>query len=133
MIEIGAFCEETFQFTQADVVKFSKVSGDDNPIHLDEEYAKSTIFKKPIVHGFLAGSIFSKIIGTRFPGEGTIYLSQDMKFKRPVHVGQEYSARVEVLELDQEKHRAILSTIVSDSEGNEVILGSALVQNKTRL
>ncbi len=118
-----------FSFSQEDVIVFSEVTGDKNPIHLDEEYASKTLFKKRIVHGFLGASVFSKILGTLFPGEGTIYLKQDLKFMAPMFTDKTYKARVEVIEIFKEKKRARLRTTVADESQNLLIDGEALVQN----
>ena len=133
MIKVGDFFETSFQYSQEDVQAFANVSKDTNPIHLDEKYAANTIFKKPIIHGFLGGSIFSKIIGTDFPGEGNIYMKQNMTFRQPMYVDQSYKARVEVKELYAEKHRALLNTSILDENGKKVIVGEALVLNTEKL
>jgi acyl dehydratase len=77
------------------------------------------------VHGFYAGSIFSKVFGTTWPGEGTIYLYQDMSFRAPVFVDNEYTATFEIIELDTEKHRALIRCQLEDNQGKPVIIGSA--------
>src|SRR3990172_4236067 len=87
-IENGFQYKYEFSFSDDDIIGFAKVSGDHNPIHLDEEYASKTIFKKRIIHGFLGGSVFSKVFGTIVPGEGTIYLSQSLKFMGPMYIGE---------------------------------------------
>lgn len=120
---------EDFHFTQEHVILFSEASGDTNPIHLDDKYASNTIFKQKIIHGFLGGSIFSKILGTNFPGEGTIYLKQTLSFKRPMYINTTYTAIVDVLEIDENKSRAKISTNILDTNGNIVITGEALVQH----
>lgn len=127
-METKSFSEE-FLFTQDDVILFAEVSRDRNPIHIDDEYASTFMFGKPIIHGFLGASIFSKIIGMDFPGEGTIYLKQDLKFMAPMFVNNIYMATVELLQVFSEKGRALLKTIVTDSNGKIVIEGEALVQN----
>lgn len=118
-----------FSFTQDDVIRFAEVTGDKNPVHLDPEYAKITMFKQPIMHGFLSASVFSRILGTEFPGEGTIYLSQNMKFRQPMFVNRSYQARVEVLEV-MEKGRARLKTDIIDDKGDLTITGEAVVMHK---
>lgn len=118
-----------FSFTQDDVIRFAEVTGDRNPVHLDPEYAKKTMFKQPIMHGFLSASVFSRILGTEFPGEGTIYLSQKMKFRQPMFVNRSYQARVEVLEV-LEKGRAKLKTDIIDDKGDLTITGEAVVMHK---
>lgn len=119
-----------FKFSQADVDFFAEVTGDNNPIHLDNEYAKNTIFKNPIVHGFYVGSVFSRIFGTEYPGEGTIYLNQSLKFLRPVYVDQYYYAKITVIEVNADKGKANLLTTVLDAASEEVLTGQATLMNK---
>lgn len=134
VLETGSSYSEVFSFTQADVEKFAEVSGDDNPLHLDESYAITTSFKKPIIHGFLSGSIFSKILGTRFPGPGSVYLKQTLEFKRPMYTGVVYEAVVSIKEIDKARHTAILETKVLDKENGKItILGEAVIMNSERL
>lgn len=134
MIEQNQVYRHTFTFSQEDVVKFAEVTGDDNPLHLDEAYAASTIFKQPIMHGFLGSSIFSKVFGTLFPGEGTVYLKQQMEFLRPMLVATEYEAVFEVMEIDREKHRARISTQILDKEkGKVTIRGEATVMHNEKI
>ncbi|TAF34142.1 MAG: MaoC family dehydratase [Cytophagales bacterium] len=134
LIEVGDVFEHSFSFDQEQINLFAEVSGDNNPIHLDSNYAAQTVFKKPIIHGFLGGSVFSKVLGTLFPGEGTIYLKQDMRFTRPMYVGSTYQAVLEVVEVNREKSTALLKTRILDVEtGKSTIEGEALVMNKKRL
>ncbi len=131
MLELNQVYTHQFMFSQSDVENFAKVTGDSNPIHLDEAYAKNTIFKKPIMHGFLGGSIFSKVFGTLFPGEGTIYLKQSMEFLRPMFVDIEYEAIFTVKEIDRAKNTVLIQSIIVDRETNkETIRGEAFVMNK---
>lgn len=133
-MDIGSTYSESFSFSQTDVQKFAEVSGDFNPIHLDEQYAAGTPFKQPIIHGFLGSSIFSKILGTRFPGEGTIYLKQTMDFKRPMFVDVQYVANLTVKEIDKIKNTAVIETRIIDQESGKVItLGDAVVMNKNKI
>jgi len=120
--------EKFFKFTQEDVELFARVTGDTNPIHLDVEYAKNTIFKKPIMHGFLSASIFSRIFGTEFPGIGTIYLSQNLKFMKPMFSETEYKATVFVKHIDSEKNLVTLETKVIDETGKITLDGEALIR-----
>ena len=115
-----------------DVNLFADVSGDRNPIHIDEAYAAKTPFGKPIVHGFLAGSVFSKVFGMNWPGEGTIYLYQDMSFRAPVFVEKNYVAKFEITEHNQEKTGQLQCTL-EDEEGNQAIIGVAKLLNKKML
>lgn len=133
LLELDDTFSLAFKYYQEDVQKFADVTGDHNPIHLDPVYAEKTIFKKPIIHGFLSGSVFSKVLGTTFPGEGTIYLNQTMQFFKPMYVEDEYTATFKIIEANHEKHRAKIETLVLDHEGKTVIKGEALVQNPNRL
>jgi acyl dehydratase len=129
MINVGDTFKHSFSFTQEDVVLFAKVTGDNNPVHLDEEYASKTLFKRPIIHGMLGATVFSKVFGTMFPGEGTIYLNQNLQFLRPMLVNTIYNAQFEVSEIDREKHRATISTSVTNEEGKKVVDGSAILMH----
>jgi 3-hydroxybutyryl-CoA dehydratase len=120
---------QVFSYTQNQVDEFAELVGDKNPIHLDEAYAAKTIFGKRIVHGFLGGSVFSKIFGMHYPGEGTIYLKQELKFLAPMYAGENYTAVVEIQEIFHDKNRARVRTTVRDSSGKNVIDGEALIQN----
>lgn len=133
-IENGTTYNHEFQFTQDEVAQFANVTGDKNPVHLDAEYAAKTMFKRPIMHGFLGGSVFSKVFGTLFPGEGTIYLKQSMSFMRPMYVDTAYEVRMTVKEVNKEKHRANVETLVVDkASGDTVISGEATVMNVERI
>ena len=128
-IVIGSKYEFPFKFTQEDVIRFSHASGDYNPIHLNEEFAQNTIFKRTIIHGFLGGSVFSKVFGTIFPGNGTIYLKQDLSFIKPMYTEQEYVAKFEVMEIYSEKNRALVSTNIVDQNNVIIIQGTALIKH----
>ena len=117
-----------FSFSQQDVADFARVTGDNNPVHLDEEFASKTIFKTRIMHGMLGACVFSKVFGTLFPGEGTIYLSQSVNFLKPMYVDIIYEAHFEVMEI-LEKNRARISTSILTNEGKKVVVGEALVMN----
>ncbi|MGC8902140.1 MAG: MaoC family dehydratase [Fervidobacterium sp.] len=107
---------------------FAEATGDKNPVHLDEEYAKNTIFGGRIAHGILTLGIISSVLGMEFPGAGTIYLMQNAKFKRPVYVGEEVTVKLVVKEIDKEKRRVLLDTLVVKSNGENAIEGEALVK-----
>lgn len=96
--------------TDADLVLFVGVSGDTNPVHLDEDYAGRTMFKGRVAHGALTASFISTALGTKLPGPGSIYVAQTLKFKAPVHVGDTVTARVEVMSLVPERHFVIFKT-----------------------
>ena len=117
-----------FSFSQQDVADFARVTGDNNPVHLDEEFASKTIFKTRIMHGMLGACVFSKVFGTLFPGEGTIYLSQSVNFLKPMYVDVIYEAHFEVMEI-LEKNRALISTTILTNEGKKVVVGDAVIMN----
>ena len=96
--------------TEADIVLFAGVSGDTNPVHLDEEYAKPTMFKGRIAHGMLTAGFISAVFGTKLPGPGCIYMSQSLKFKAPVRAGDTVVARVTATAIDREKARVTVAT-----------------------
>lgn len=130
MLKVGDFYEMPFSLSQEQVNAFAELSGDKNPVHLDEAFAATTSFKKPIVHGIFSAAIFSRILGTLFPGEGTIYLSQNLQFKRPVYPVEDYHARVEVLSLDGRNAATIGTVLVHVATGKSVIEGEAKVMHK---
>jgi 3-hydroxybutyryl-CoA dehydratase len=113
--------------TEEMVRDFARATGDYNPIHMDDEYARGTIFKARVVHGMLHGGIISRILGNYFPGVGTIYLSQTLKFLKPVFIGDEVTYRLKVLEYLQEKNRLCLETVCINQRGETVVTGEALV------
>jgi 3-hydroxybutyryl-CoA dehydratase len=96
--------------TEADIVLFAGITGDTNPVHLDEEFAKPTPFKGRIAHGMLTAGFVSAVFGTKLPGPGCIYLSQSLKFKAPVKIGDTVKARVTVSAIDREKARVTFAT-----------------------
>lgn len=122
--------EHAFRFEQRDVIDFARVTGDHNPVHLDETYAAQTPFGKPIMHGFLSGSIFSKVFGTIYPGEGTIYLEQHMVFKRPMFAGTGYVATFRVLEVDALKSTLVVQCSITGPDGKVCLEGNARLLNK---
>ena len=110
--------------TDGDVRKFAEVSGDYNPVHLDEDYAKDSRFGRRIAHGLFSASFFSGLFGTKLPGRGCVYAAQNLKFRRPVYIGDTVIATVTVISVDVMKKRVLFSTTCS-VEGKEVILGDA--------
>jgi 3-hydroxybutyryl-CoA dehydratase len=118
--------------TEADIVLFAAVTGDTNPMHLNAEYAKDTIFGERIAHGMLAAGLITKVMGTQLPGPGTIYLSQSLRFRRPVRIGDTVTATVEITDLNAEKHRVSLRTVCA-VKGEAVLEGEALVTVPSRL
>ncbi len=134
MIELGQTYSHDFKFSQDEVNRFAEVTGDKNPVHTDAEFAANTIFKKPIMHGMLGAALFSKVFGVLFPGEGTIYLNQSLNFLRPMTVDVDYEATFLVKEVNAEKHRAIIETIIKDkSTGKVCTSGEATVMNTDKI
>ncbi len=128
-IRLGSEYHFEFRFDQNNVIDFAKASGDYNPIHLDEAYAEKTIFGRRILHGFLGGSVFSKVFGTLFPGNGTIYLKQNMSFFKPMFVETDYVAQFKVIEVDASKNRALVTTEIYDKDQQLIIGGDALIKH----
>ena len=110
--------------TEADIVMFAGVSGDTNPVHLNADFAASTMFKERIAHGMLSASFISTVFGTRLPGPGCIYLSQTLNFKAPVMIGDTVEARVTLREVDKEKKRILVDTVCT-VRGKVVLDGEA--------
>lgn len=117
--------------TEADIMAFAGVSGDTNPVHLHEEFAADTMFKGRVAHGMLSASFISTILGTKLPGPGCIYVSQDIQFKAPVRAGDTVTARAEIVEIVPEKRRVVLKTTCSVG-GKVVIDGKAVALVPTR-
>ena len=125
-LSIGQSAETTRVVTASDVEAFAAVSGDTNPVHLDEDYAKTTTFQTRIAHGMLSGAYISAVIGTKLPGPGSIYLSQSMRFRRPVKLGDAVVARVTIQALDEARGHATLAT-VCQVNGKTVVDGEAVI------
>jgi 3-hydroxybutyryl-CoA dehydratase len=124
-LKVGDSAQFSKTITEKDINDFAKVTGDFNPVHLDQGYAEKTIFKGRIAHGLLSVGLLSSILGNILPGYGTIYLSHDVKFLAPVKIGDTITARVEVIELVQEKNRAKFKTICMNQDGKIVVDGIA--------
>jgi 3-hydroxybutyryl-CoA dehydratase len=125
-LSLGQSAEVSHIVTDADIRAFAEVSGDNNPVHLDEAYAAATPFKTRIAHGMLSAGYISAVLGTRLPGPGAIYISQTMNFKRPVRIGDEVTTRATVAAIDSEKARVTLAT-VCEVAGKVVVEGEAVV------
>jgi len=109
-LQLGMTAEFVKTFPQQDVDDFARVSGDCNPVHLDAEFAAQSRFGRPIAHGMLTASLISACLGQRLPGQGTVYLSQSVRFMAPVYPGEEISAQVTVMELLESKNHVRLQT-----------------------
>jgi len=126
-LNVGDFAEMAKTVTETDIYLYAGITGDFNPAHVNEEYAKNTFFKTRIAHGMLTAGFISAIIANQLPGPGTIYLKQDLSFLAPVKIGDTITGRVEVLELITEKNRVRIKTTCSNQEGVVVLTGEGLV------
>jgi 3-hydroxybutyryl-CoA dehydratase len=125
-LRVGMFTTYAKTITEADIVLFAAVSGDNNAIHTNEKFAATTIFKGRIAHGMLSASVISAAIANKLPGPGAIYMSQNLRFRAPVRAGDTVRATVTVKELIPEKHRVLLSTCCTVRD-EVVIEGDALI------
>ncbi len=123
----GASAEVERTISDAEVRTFAALTGDHNPVHLDEEAARRSVFGARVAHGMLTAGLVSAVLGTRLPGPGAIYLSQTLRFLRPVFVGDAVTVRVEVLEVLPAKRRVRLATTCRNQRGESVLEGEALV------
>ena len=130
-ITVGQSASLSKEVTAKDVEQFADLSMDNNPVHLDQAYAETTMFKTRIVHGMLGASLLSAVLGTQLPGMGTIYLGQTLKFKAPVKLGETITATATVREMTPEKRRVILDTVVKVGD-TVVIDGEATVLAPSR-
>ncbi|MDI6733185.1 MAG: MaoC family dehydratase [Planctomycetota bacterium] len=126
-IKIGDKASFSKTISESDIYNFAGVSGDFNPVHINEEFAKNSLFKTRIAHGFLGVSFISTVLGTKLPGPNTIYLSQELQFKAPVKIGDTLTAECEVLEKTDKKKILKLKTTVFNQTGTSVIEGIATV------
>ncbi len=127
ILEVGLSAALDKTITDEDVRAFAAISLDDNPVHLDEEFAKRTRFGGRIAHGMLAASLVSAVIGTRLPGYGTIYLSQSLAFKGPVRLGDTITATATIKAVRVDKPIVTLETVVTNQRGEVVLTGEAVV------
>ena len=130
-LSVGMTASFSKTVTEADIVLFAGISGDTNPVHLNQEYASSTMFQGRIAHGMLSVSFISAVLGTKLPGPGAIYMSQTLKFKAPVRAGDTVTARATVTEVIPEKRRVVVRTVCTVGE-TVVIEGEATLMVPTR-
>ena len=129
-LSVGDSASFSRTLSEQDLVLFAAVSGDVNPLHLDEAFAATTPFKERIAHGMWSGSLISAALATVLPGPGTIYLGQSLAFKRPVKLGDTLTVKLEVLE-KQEKNRVVIGCSVTNQKDEEVVAGEAKVMAPT--
>ncbi|MCL2592815.1 MAG: MaoC family dehydratase [Defluviitaleaceae bacterium] len=126
-LEIGQSASFAKTITETDVYMFAGISGDLNPAHVNEEYAKNTMFGGRIVHGMLAASLISSVLAMQLPGPGTIYLKQDLKFLAPVRFNDTITATCTIKEKIEAKGFVVIDCVVTNQDGKQVISGEALV------
>ena len=130
-LSVGQTAEMTHVVGEQDLVAFAEVSGDTNPVHLDEAYAATTPFGGRIAHGMLSAAYVSAVLGTKLPGPGAIYLSQQMRFRRPVRIGDEVTAKVTITALEEKRGQVTLETVCQVA-GKTVMDGEAVVMAPKR-
>src|SRR5215216_1792540 len=123
--KVGDSAEITKTIEQSDIDAFARVTSDYNPVHIDEEFAKTTRFERRIAHGMLSASLISAVLANKLPGEGSVYLGQTLQFVAPVFAGDEVTARVVVREIREDKPVVKLETICINQRGEIVIRGEA--------
>jgi 3-hydroxybutyryl-CoA dehydratase len=126
-LKIGDTAELSKTVSESDIYQFAGITGDFNPAHMNEAYAKKTFFKTRIAHGMLSAGFISAVIGTKLPGTGSIYIQQTLNFLAPVRIGDTITARVEVTEIMDGKNRVRLKTICVNQEDKQVLDGEAVV------
>lgn len=127
-LKVGQKASTAKTITEYDIYGFAGITGDFNPAHVNEQYAKETPFKERIAHGILSVGFISACIAMKLPGPGTIYLSQNVQFTAPVKIGDTITATIEVIEIDNEKNRVKLNTTCVNQHDQIVIKGEAVVK-----
>lgn len=123
-LSVGMSASYAKTITEADVVLFAGISGDDNPVHINEEFASTTVFKGRIVHGMFSAALISCVAGTRLPGPGAIYVDQQLRFKAPVRIGDTLTATCTITDIVAERRRVVADTVCT-VKGQVVVEGSA--------
>ncbi len=130
-LSVGQSAARDRTVTEADIIAFAAVTGDENPVHMDQAYAATTPFKGRIAHGMLSAGYISAVLGVDLPGPGAIYLSQSLRFRRPVRIGDVVEAKVTVSAIDPVKAHVTLATVCSVA-GKAVVDGEAVVMVSRR-
>jgi 3-hydroxybutyryl-CoA dehydratase len=126
-ISVGDSAEFSKTISEADIYLFAGITGDLNPFHVNEEYAKKTFFKGRIAHGMLLAGFISTVVGCYLPGPGSIYVKQDLKFLAPARIGDTITAKATVTEVEEEKNRIVLETTCTNQNGEKVLDGEAMM------
>jgi 3-hydroxybutyryl-CoA dehydratase len=125
-LSVGQRAEARRTVTADDIDRFAAVSGDHNPLHVDEAYAARTPFKHRIAHGMLSGAFISALLGDQLPGPGAVYISQSLKFRRPIHIGDEVTTAVEVIRIDA-RHGHVTFKTTCAIGGKPAVTGEAVM------
>jgi 3-hydroxybutyryl-CoA dehydratase len=126
-IKIGDMAEFAKTVSESDIYQYAGITGDFNPTHVNEDYARGTFFKTRIAHGMLSAGFISNVLGTQLPGPGAVYIRQELNFLAPVRIGDTIKARAEVIDINIEKNRVTLKTQCMNQEGAMVIDGQAIL------
>ena len=132
-LKIGDSYKEEFVITQKMVNKFAKLSGDKNPLHIDQKFAATTRFKKPIVHGLFSVTSFGKVMGTKFPGPGSIHVAQNLSFKKPLYPDEKYYVYIELIRIVKKKHFGVFKTQIYDLNNKLLVDGTGTALHEEKL
>ena len=132
-LKIGDSYKEEFVITQEMVNKFAKLSGDKNPLHIDQKFAATTRFKKPIVHGLFSVTSFGKVMGTKFPGPGSIHVAQNLSFKKPLYPDEKYYVYIELIRIVKKKHFGVFKTQIYDLNNKLLVDGTGTALHEEKL
>lgn len=130
--EVGTTIEEKIVVTEDMIEKFAEVSGDYNPIHMDEEYAKNSLFGRRIAHGMLSAAFISRVLAMKI-GNGGIYLSQTLKFLKPIFIGDEISLHLTLTQYREDRGMATVETLVRNQKGDLCVKGEAMIMHPKRI
>lgn len=131
-LSIGQSAEFSKTISESDIYLFAGISGDLNPFHINEEYAKNTFFKGRIAHGMLLAGFISTVVGCYLPGPGAIYVSQELRFLAPARIGDTITAKAVIQEMDADKNRVVLQTTCTNQDGTVVVDGKAVVSPRKK-
>ena len=126
-LHVGQSAEVSKTITETDIYLFAGITGDFNTVHVNEEYAKTTVFKRRIAHGMLTAGLISHVLGMKLPGPGAVYLKQEVRFLAPVHAGDTITARAEIMEVITGKNRVVMRTTCTNQAGVTVLEGEAVM------